>query len=115
MKRHDLKNSYPRSTKDELKYYASQFNYIELNATHHRNFSEDHIQAWCDKTPDYFRFFPKVNRQISQLRWLNHLEEPTDQYLASVVHFREKLATIFQQCQNKSDPNCFGKVVAYVK
>ncbi|MEM9001058.1 MAG: DUF72 domain-containing protein, partial [Bacteroidota bacterium] len=31
--RQDLKNFYPRGTKDELQYYASQFNCIELNAT----------------------------------------------------------------------------------
>ena len=31
--RQDLKNFYPRGTKDELVYYASQFNSIELNAT----------------------------------------------------------------------------------
>ena len=32
----DLKNFYPRGTKDELVYYASQFNCIELNATFYR-------------------------------------------------------------------------------
>lgn len=112
--RQELKNSYPRGTKDELKYYAAQFNYIELNATHYRNFSEDQIQAWCDKTPDYFRFFPKVNRQISHLRWLNHIEEPTDEYLASVVHFREKLGTIFLQVRDKFAPKFFDRVEAFV-
>ena len=30
----DLKNFYPRGTKSELEYYATQFNSIELNATH---------------------------------------------------------------------------------
>ncbi len=29
----DLKNFYPRGTKDELSYYSRQFNSIELNAT----------------------------------------------------------------------------------
>jgi hypothetical protein len=29
----DLKGFYPRGTKDELTYYATQFNCIELNAT----------------------------------------------------------------------------------
>ena len=29
----DLKNFYPRGTKDELAYYSTQFNSIELNAT----------------------------------------------------------------------------------
>jgi hypothetical protein len=29
----DLKNYYPKGTKDELTYYSTQFNSIELNAT----------------------------------------------------------------------------------
>src|SRR5690625_5994189 len=57
--RQELKNSYPRGTKDELKYYAAQFNYIELNATHYRNFSEDQIQAWCGKQTESYRCLPK--------------------------------------------------------
>ncbi|HYH57327.1 MAG TPA: DUF72 domain-containing protein, partial [Anseongella sp.] len=31
--RQDLKGFYPKGVKDELAYYASQFNSIELNAT----------------------------------------------------------------------------------
>jgi hypothetical protein len=34
----DLKGFYPKGTKDELVYYASQFNSIELNATFYRIF-----------------------------------------------------------------------------
>ncbi len=34
----DLANFYPRGTKDELAYYATQFNSIELNATFYRFF-----------------------------------------------------------------------------
>ena len=30
----DLKGFYPKGTKDELEYYAKQFNSIELNATY---------------------------------------------------------------------------------
>ena len=32
----ELKNFYPKGTKDELSYYSSQFNSIELNATFYR-------------------------------------------------------------------------------
>nr|SDE29339.1 Protein of unknown function DUF72 [Pricia antarctica] len=37
--RQDLKNFYPRGTKNELEYYSSQFNSVELNATFYRMFS----------------------------------------------------------------------------
>ena len=37
----DLKNFYPKGTKDELAYYSTQFNSIELNATFYRIFPSE--------------------------------------------------------------------------
>lgn len=113
--RAELKNFYPRGTKDELTYYATQFNAIELNATHYRNFSEEQIQQWCEKVPDNFRFFPKVNRLISHLKWLNDIEEPLDEYLASIIHFKEKLGTIFLQVRDKFSPKFFNRVERFTE
>ncbi len=44
--RADLKGFYPRGTKDELIYYASQFNSIELNATFYRYFPAEQFEKW---------------------------------------------------------------------
>ncbi|HET8737115.1 MAG TPA: DUF72 domain-containing protein, partial [Pricia sp.] len=55
--RQDLKNFYPRGTKNELEYYASQFNSIELNATFYRIFPAEQFAKWYDKTPQNFMFF----------------------------------------------------------
>lgn len=63
----DLKNFYPRGTKDELVYYASQFNSIELNATFYRLFPAEQYQKWYDKTPSNFTFFPKITSEVSHL------------------------------------------------
>ncbi len=49
--REDLKGFYPRGTKDELKYYATQFNAIALNVTFYTLYSPDQYQKWYDKTP----------------------------------------------------------------
>jgi uncharacterized protein YecE (DUF72 family) len=49
--RTDLKNFYPRGTKDELAYYSSQFNCIELNATFYRIFPKEQFEKWREKTP----------------------------------------------------------------
>ena len=46
----DLKGFYPKGTKDELTYYATQFNSIELNATFYRMPSEDQVKEWKSKT-----------------------------------------------------------------
>src|SRR5690606_2358112 len=60
--RADLKGFYPRGTKDELAYYATQFNSIELNATFYNNFPVATIEGWREKTPDGFKFFPKLHQ-----------------------------------------------------
>lgn len=113
--RSELKNFYPRGTKDELTYYATQFNAIELNATHYRNFPEDTINDWYEKTPDDFKFFPKVYRLISHLKWLNDIEEPVQDYLDSVVHFKDKLGTIFLQVRDNFAPKFFDRVEGFVE
>lgn len=113
--RSDLKGFYPRGTKDELEYYSSQFNSVELNATHYRNFPEDQINDWYEKVPDDFKFFPKVYRLISHLKWLNDIEEPVQEYLDSVVHFKDKLGTIFLQVRDNFAPKFFDRVETFVE
>src|SRR5699024_11927809 len=86
----DLKNFYPKGAGDELTYYSSQFNCVELNATFYNTFDEDQISKWRKKVPADFKFFPKVNRYISHLKWLNDIEESTDDYIDSIVHRSEE-------------------------
>jgi uncharacterized protein YecE (DUF72 family) len=113
--RKELKNFYPRGTKDELEYYAKQFNCVEMNATFYRNFSEDQVSDWYEKVPASFRFFPKVFRMVSHLKWLNNIEGPVDEFLGSVVHFREKLGTVFLQMRDNFAPKFFDRLVRFVE
>ncbi|MFH5883383.1 DUF72 domain-containing protein [Halalkalibaculum sp. DA3122] len=113
--RKDLKNFYPKGTGDELEYYGSQFNAVEMNATFYRNFSEDQINDWYQKVPEGFRFFPKVNQRVSHFKWLNDVEKARDDFLDSVVHFREKLGTVFLQLRSKFAPKFFDRVVRFVE
>src|SRR5690625_7412940 len=66
--RQELKNCYPRGTPHELKYYAAQFNHLERNATHYRNFAEDQSYAWCGEARGYVGCLPKVNCPYNHLR-----------------------------------------------
>lgn len=113
--RSDLKNFYPRGTKDELEYYATQFNAVEMNATFYRNFPEDQINDWCSKVPEDFRFFPKVYQQISHRKWLNDIEEATEEYLNSVAHFKNHLGTIFLQFRGNFRPKFFDRVQRFIE
>ncbi len=114
--RADLKGFYPRGTKDELEYYATQFNSIELNATFYRIFPPDTFAKWYGKTPDGFKFFPKLNQEISHWKRLNDDVKPVvDNYLYSASNLKEKLGTIFLQMHNNFAPKDFDRVVNFVE
>jgi hypothetical protein len=61
----DLKGFYPKGTKDELTYYATQFNSIELNATFYGMPTPEQVQTWKEKLRLILNFFQK-----SQIRFL---------------------------------------------
>ncbi|UNY98029.1 DUF72 domain-containing protein [Zhouia spongiae] len=109
----DLKGFYPRGTKDELQYYSSQFNSIELNATFYRNFPASQFENWYEKTPDNFRFFPKVNQTVSHFKRLINVEQALNEYLDGVVHLKEKLGTVFLQMHNNFTTKNFDRVIQF--
>ena len=114
--RQELKNFYPRGTKDELAYYATQFNAIELNATFYRMFPPEQFAQWYEKTPKGFKFFPKVSQMISHLRRLNDKIYPyIDTYLDAVIQLREKRGTIFLQMHSNFGPKNWDRVVRFVE
>ncbi|WP_418511264.1 DUF72 domain-containing protein [Corallibacter sp.] len=113
--RADLKGFYPRGTKDELAYYSRQFNAIELNATFYRIFPAEQFATWYEKTPNDFKFFPKLNQEISHWKRLNEVQAVVENYLYNASNLHEKLGTIFLQMHNNFAPKDFDRVVHFVE
>lgn len=112
----DLKGFYPRGTKDELTYYATQFNSVELNATFYRIFPVDTFSKWYSKTPKGFKFFPKLYQEISHWKRLDEDVKPVvEHYLYNASNLKEKLGTIFLQMHNNFAPKDFDRVVSFVE
>lgn len=111
----DLKNFYPRGTKDELAYYSGQFNSIELNATFYRFFPREQFEKWYQATPAGFQFFPKVTQDISHFKRLNEFEKLVDVYTDAVMALKEKLGCVFLQMHNNFAPKDFERVVRFVE
>ena len=111
----DLKGFYPRGTKDELAYYSRQFNSIELNATFYRIFPNTTVEKWYDKTPEHFKFFPKVSQRISQFKRLQSCENEVMAYLDQISHLQEKLGTIFLQMHPTFAPKSFDILKTFVE
>lgn len=108
--RKDLKGFYPRGTKDELTYYASQFNSIELNASFYRMFPAEQFQKWGDKVGEGFKFFPKVPRLISHLKRLNETEDLVTDFTANLVPLKEKLGMVFLQMPGNFMPKYIDRL-----
>lgn len=113
--RADLKGFYPRGTKDELAYYATQFNSIELNATFYRIFPADQFATWYDKTPDDFRFFPKLFQGISHWKRLQGADEFLNEYLINASNLKEKLQMPFLQMPDNFAPKDINRLEPFFK
>jgi uncharacterized protein YecE (DUF72 family) len=111
----DLKDFYPKGTKDELTYYSSQFNSIEMNAFYYRIFPPSIVDKWYERSDPNFTFFPKVPQLISQFRRLKNCENELNDYLVSISHFKEKLGTVFLQMNDNYGPNNFDDFAKFIE
>jgi uncharacterized protein YecE (DUF72 family) len=111
----DLKNFYPRGTKDELAYYATQFNSIELNATFYRQPTVAQVISWRDKTPDGFKFFPKITQSVSHFKRLNNTQPIVEEFCDAIVNFEDKLGMVFLQLHNNFGYKNYDKLVAFIE
>lgn len=102
--RGDLKNFYPKGAGDELKYYSSQFNSVELNASFYRMFPEEQFKTWYKKSDKNFQFFPKVPRIISHNRRLKDSERLVDDFITRTHPLKKKFGMAFLQMPNNFHP-----------
>lgn len=113
--RQDLKGFYPRGTKDELAYYSTQFNSIELNATFYRIFPNEQSKAWAAKTPRDFRFFPKIPQTISHFARLQDTQDLVNAFCDSIAGFGSKLAVPFLQMPDNFDPDNIERIANFLE
>lgn len=113
--RQQLQGFYPRGTKDELTYYSRQFNSIELNATYYNQFSVEQIQKWLAKTPDDFKFYPKVHRYITHIKRLQQVEASVNDFAQMAYSFEQKLGGCFAQLHNDFSPKDFPRLQRFIE
>lgn len=111
----DMQGFYPKGTKDELTYYSTQFNAIELNGTFYSMPTPEQIHTWKNKTPADFKFFPKVTSTISHYRRLIDVTDPVTQFASAVLNFEEKLGMAFLQLHDNYSPKDYGRLEKFVK
>jgi uncharacterized protein YecE (DUF72 family) len=90
---------YPEKTKakDYLKYYAQQFNTIELNTTHYRIPNLSTIEKWYQESSSDFRFCPKIPQVISHSNDLGYGGGRVLEFAEAIQGLKEKLGHCFMQ------------------
>lgn len=111
----DLKGFYPKGVKDELAYYSTHFNCIEMNATFHRNHPAAQFERWRQTAADGFVFCPKVNQSITHYRRINGTEALVDDFVEKISLLGSKLGPTFLQMHNNFGPKDFDRVRAFVE
>lgn len=106
----DLKGFYPKGTKDELAYYSTQFNSIELNATFYNAPSSEQVLTWKEKTPEGFKFFPKIPQSISHFSRLLNTDDKVKDFVDSTRLFEEKHGMTFLQMHDNYKPKDFARL-----
>lgn len=106
----DLKGFYPKGTKDELTYYSTQFNSIELNATFYGMPGSEQVITWAQKTPADFKFFPKITNTVSHFKRLINVKEPVEVFCDAISNFEDKLGMAFLQLHDNFKPKDFDRL-----
>ncbi|MBO9617953.1 MAG: DUF72 domain-containing protein [Niabella sp.] len=110
--RTDLQGFYPKGTKDELHYYSRQFNCIELNATFYKMPDWKQVETWKNKTPDGFKFFPKLTNTISHYKRLIEVQPEVEIFCNAISNFENRLGMAFLQLHDNFAPKDFGRLEA---
>jgi uncharacterized protein YecE (DUF72 family) len=84
--------------KDQLRYFASRFDSVEINYTFRRYPTEKTLDAWVEQTPPGFLFTLKANQQITHWRRLADAAEPVERFMSLARRLGDRLGVILFQC-----------------
>lgn len=80
-----------------LRFYASRFAAVEINATFYRMPSENQLLAWASQVPETFTFVLKASRRITHDKRLVDVAEETGYFLKTATVLGGRLGpTLFQ-------------------
>jgi len=84
--------------KDQLRYFASRFDSVEINYTFRRYPSEKTLDTWVEETPPGFLFTLKANQQITHWRRLADAAEPVERFMGLARRLGDRLGVVLFQC-----------------
>ncbi|MGD0114364.1 MAG: DUF72 domain-containing protein [Armatimonadota bacterium] len=88
---------YPSGTKDELAYYASQFDTVEIDSTYYRIPTAKAVGGWRARTPPGFLFCPKLPGEITHEKLLEGADDLVASFIDVISRLSDKLGPILIQ------------------
>src|SRR3954469_24248933 len=90
---------YPPSlqARDELAWYATQFDTAEINGSFYRLPTDAAVDGWRDRSPDGFVFAWKASRFITHMKRLLDPEEPLALMWSRAERLGDKLGPVLFQ------------------
>ena len=80
-----------------LKYYASVFDYVEINSSFYRTPNVFTVKNWFKRTPEHFRFTAKFPKVITHDKRLKDVSRELEYFLQSMLPLREKTLALLIQ------------------
>jgi len=99
---------------DFLKYYAQQFNSIELNTTHYRIPDAPTGRRWREAVGPGFTFCPKLPRSISHERELYNTDALVLSFTRAVQELGDNLGTCFLQLPPHFGPELLPRLERFL-
>src|ERR1051326_2815909 len=93
------KTFYPPSVPhvQQLEFYATQFQTVEINATFYRLPTEKMVQGWRDRAPAGFVYAIKGSRYITHLKKLTNLDGALQKFFDRIEPLRKRIGCILWQ------------------
>ena len=80
-------------SKEQLNFYSTQFNTVEINSTFYRRPRPQTLENWYQRTNEDFKFFIKIPKTITHIKRLKETAAETADFCKHIHHgIQEKLA-----------------------
>lgn len=90
---------YPATVKQAryLEYYLTRFDCVELNSSFYNLPADKTVKGWLERTPETFRFCPKLSRFITHQKRLVDPGEALHRYFSTIRQMKARMGPILIQ------------------
>src|SRR5919198_2415159 len=89
--------SHMRNSSEWLRYYASVFDYVEIDSSFYRMPNTFMVRNWLKKTPEHFRFTAKFPKVITHDKRLKNINKELEYFHQAMLPLKDKTLALLVQ------------------